>query len=129
MKESRLVGNRGMVLVLAIGNLHIPRRAPDLPPKFKSMLVHGTIQHIICTSNLCIKLYSPLFTLMPFCVFMQIVVYMFSRSSILRRYLESPNPNVVLVLCWGGTGKGDDMRDPTIMFHEHEWKRRFHQRQ
>ncbi|KAA3460777.1 vacuolar protein sorting-associated protein 29 [Gossypium australe] len=45
-----------MVLVLAIGDLHIPHRAPDLPPKFKSMLVPGKIQHIICTGNLCIKL-------------------------------------------------------------------------
>lgn len=44
-----------MVLVLAIGDLHIPARAPDLPAKFKSMLVPGKIQHIICTGNLCIK--------------------------------------------------------------------------
>ncbi|RVW90527.1 Vacuolar protein sorting-associated protein 29 [Vitis vinifera] len=44
-----------MVLVLALGDLHIPDRAPDLPPKFKSMLVPGKIQHIICTGNLCIK--------------------------------------------------------------------------
>ncbi|KAL8193494.1 hypothetical protein R6Q57_026629 [Mikania cordata] len=38
-----------MVLVLAIGDLHIPHRAPDLPAKFKSMLVPGKIQHTICT--------------------------------------------------------------------------------
>lgn len=44
-----------MVLVLALGDLHIPHRAPDLPAKFKSMLVPGKIQHIICTGNLCIK--------------------------------------------------------------------------
>ncbi|XVE56970.1 hypothetical protein DITRI_Ditri04bG0054500 [Diplodiscus trichospermus] len=44
-----------MVLVLALGDLHIPHRAADLPPKFKSMLVPGKIQHIICTGNLCIK--------------------------------------------------------------------------
>lgn len=44
-----------MVLVLAIGDLHIPHRAADLPAKFKSMLVPGKIQHIICTGNLCIK--------------------------------------------------------------------------
>ncbi|KAK3223095.1 hypothetical protein Dsin_010120 [Dipteronia sinensis] len=44
-----------MVLVLAIGDLHIPHRAADLPPKFKSMLVPGKIQHIICTGNLSIK--------------------------------------------------------------------------
>ncbi|KAJ6965839.1 vacuolar protein sorting-associated protein 29 [Populus alba x Populus x berolinensis] len=44
-----------MVLVLALGDLHIPHRAPDLPAKFKSMLVPGKIQHIICTGNLSIK--------------------------------------------------------------------------
>lgn len=44
-----------MVLVLAIGDLHIPHRASDLPPKFKSMLVPGKIQHIICTGNLSVK--------------------------------------------------------------------------
>lgn len=44
-----------MVLVLALGDLHVPHRAADLPPKFKSMLVPGKIQHIICTGNLCIK--------------------------------------------------------------------------
>ncbi|KAI3983511.1 hypothetical protein MKX01_038931 [Papaver californicum] len=44
-----------MVLVLALGDLHIPHRASDLPAKFKSMLVPGKIQHIICTGNLCIK--------------------------------------------------------------------------
>ncbi|XVF11957.1 hypothetical protein REPUB_Repub08aG0073200 [Reevesia pubescens] len=44
-----------MVLVLALGDLHIPHQAADLPPKFKSMLVPGKIQHIICTGNLCIK--------------------------------------------------------------------------
>lgn len=43
------------VLVLALGDLHIPHRAADLPAKFKSMLVPGKIQHIICTGNLCIK--------------------------------------------------------------------------
>ncbi|URE31233.1 Vacuolar protein sorting-associated protein [Musa troglodytarum] len=47
--------SRRMVLVLAIGDLHIPHRAPDLPAKFKSMLVPGKIQHILCTGNLCIK--------------------------------------------------------------------------
>nr|GMC50660.1 vacuolar protein sorting-associated protein 29 [Ipomoea batatas] len=44
-----------MVLVLVLGDLHIPHMAPDLPAKFKSMLVPGKIQHIICTGNLCIK--------------------------------------------------------------------------
>ncbi|MCO5592058.1 hypothetical protein L7F22_046052 [Adiantum nelumboides] len=44
-----------MVLVLALGDLHIPHRAPDLPAKFKSMLVPGKIQHIVTPGNLCIK--------------------------------------------------------------------------
>ncbi|GBG79289.1 hypothetical protein CBR_g29439 [Chara braunii] len=44
-----------MVLVLALGDLHIPHRAADLPPKFKAMLVPGKIQHILSTGNLCIK--------------------------------------------------------------------------
>ena len=45
--------------MLALGDLHIPHRAPDLPAKFKSMLVPGKIQHIICTGNLCIKVTLP----------------------------------------------------------------------
>jgi vacuolar protein sorting-associated protein 29 len=44
-----------MVLVLALGDLHIPHRAADLPAKFKSMLVPGKIQHILSPGNLCIK--------------------------------------------------------------------------
>ncbi|RZC58680.1 hypothetical protein C5167_005985 [Papaver somniferum] len=50
-----IVEGEEMVLVLALGDLHIPHRASDLPAKFKSMLVPGKIQHIICTGNLCIK--------------------------------------------------------------------------
>jgi vacuolar protein sorting-associated protein 29 len=42
-------------LVLALGDLHIPHRAADLPAKFKSMLVPGKIQHILSPGNLCIK--------------------------------------------------------------------------
>jgi hypothetical protein len=44
-----------MVLVLALGDMHIPHRAADLPVKFKSMLVPGKIQHILSPGNLCIK--------------------------------------------------------------------------
>eukprot|EP01102_Stenamoeba_stenopodia_P009890 TRINITY_DN2935_c0_g1_i1.p1 TRINITY_DN2935_c0_g1~~TRINITY_DN2935_c0_g1_i1.p1 ORF type:complete len:194 (-),score=35.76 TRINITY_DN2935_c0_g1_i1:126-707(-) len=44
-----------MVLVLVIGDLHIPHRAHDLPQKFKKLLVPGKIQHIICTGNLCTR--------------------------------------------------------------------------
>eukprot|EP00897_Mesotaenium_endlicherianum_P007119 jgi/Mesen1/6435/ME000033S05724 len=44
-----------MVLVLALGDLHVPHRAIDLPPKFKTMLVPGKIQHILSPGNLNIK--------------------------------------------------------------------------
>ncbi|KAI9304496.1 vacuolar protein sorting-associated protein 29-like protein [Cunninghamella echinulata] len=42
-----------MVLVLVLGDLHIPHRAYDLPLKFKKLLVPGKIQQIICTGNIC----------------------------------------------------------------------------
>jgi len=41
------------MLVLVIGDLHVPMRAPGLPQKFKNLLVPGKIQHILCTGNLC----------------------------------------------------------------------------
>jgi len=40
-----------MVLVLVLGDLHIPHRVADLPKKFKALLVPGKIQHILCTGN------------------------------------------------------------------------------
>ncbi|KAK9766967.1 Vacuolar protein sorting-associated protein 29 [Basidiobolus ranarum] len=43
------------MLVLVIGDLHIPYRAHDLPQKFKKLLVPGKIQQIICTGNVCDK--------------------------------------------------------------------------
>ncbi|KAK9832101.1 hypothetical protein WJX81_007014 [Elliptochloris bilobata] len=42
-----------MVLVLCIGDIHIPQRATDLPAKFKALLVPGKIHHILCPGNLC----------------------------------------------------------------------------
>jgi vacuolar protein sorting-associated protein 29 len=42
-----------MVLVLVIGDLHIPHRTYDLPSKFKKLLVPGKIQQILCTGNVC----------------------------------------------------------------------------
>lgn len=42
-----------MVLVLVIGDLHIPHRIHDLPAKFKKLLVPGKIQQILCTGNVC----------------------------------------------------------------------------
>lgn len=44
---------QGIMLVLVIGDLHIPFRAHDLPAKFKKLLVPGKIQQIICTGNVC----------------------------------------------------------------------------
>eukprot|EP01135_Chromosphaera_perkinsii_P007924 Nk52_evm1s1068 gene=Nk52_evmTU1s1068 len=43
------------MLVLLIGDLHIPHRAADLPAKFKKLLVPGKIQHILCTGNITCK--------------------------------------------------------------------------
>ena len=40
-----------MVLVLVIGDLHIPSRAPSLPAKFKNLLLPGKIQQTLCTGN------------------------------------------------------------------------------
>ncbi|BDA49162.1 Vacuolar protein sorting-associated protein 29 [Coccomyxa sp. Obi] len=44
-----------MVLVLCIGDLHIPHRATDVPVKFKTLLVPGKIHHILCPGNLCTR--------------------------------------------------------------------------
>ncbi|KAJ9115026.1 Vacuolar protein sorting-associated protein 29 [Naganishia vaughanmartiniae] len=44
-----------MVLVLIIGDLHIPMRCHDLPAKFKKLLVPGKIGQILCTGNICDK--------------------------------------------------------------------------
>lgn len=41
------------MLVLVIGDLHIPLRSHDLPPKFKKLLVQGKIQQILSTGNIC----------------------------------------------------------------------------
>ena len=43
------------MLVLVLGDLHIPHRSNGLPAKFKKLLVPGRIQHILCTGNLCTK--------------------------------------------------------------------------
>nr|XP_025871635.1 vacuolar protein sorting-associated protein 29-like isoform X2 [Vulpes vulpes] len=43
------------MLVLVLGDLHIPHRCNNLPAKFKKLLVPGKIQHILCTGNLCTK--------------------------------------------------------------------------
>ncbi len=38
-------------LVLAIGDVHIPDRASDIPDRFKKLLLPGKIQHVLCTGN------------------------------------------------------------------------------
>ncbi|KAF5392879.1 hypothetical protein D9757_000895 [Collybiopsis confluens] len=42
-----------MVLVLVIGDLHIPHRIHDLPHKFKKLLAPGKISQVLCTGNVC----------------------------------------------------------------------------
>eukprot|EP00727_Mastigamoeba_balamuthi_P001537 m51a1_g11380 Vacuolar protein sorting 29 (183) ;mRNA; f:1529-2246 len=55
-----------MVLTLVIGDMHVPMRAHSLPAKFKSLLVPGKIQSILCTGNLCTKeMYEFLRTVAP----------------------------------------------------------------
>ncbi|ODV62059.1 retromer subunit VPS29 ASCRUDRAFT_45265 [Ascoidea rubescens DSM 1968] len=39
------------MLILAIGDLHIPERAIDLPLKFKKLLTPGKIQQVLCLGN------------------------------------------------------------------------------
>ena len=45
-----------MVLVLVIGDMHIPHRVGDLPKKFKALLQPGKIQHVLCMGNVVDKL-------------------------------------------------------------------------
>ncbi|KAF8830223.1 Metallo-dependent phosphatase-like protein [Lentinula edodes] len=42
-----------MVLVLVVGDLHIPHRIHDLPHKFKKLLAPGKISQVLCTGNVC----------------------------------------------------------------------------
>jgi len=44
-----------MVLVLVIGDMHVPSRAHQIPAKFKALLVPGKIHTVLCTGNLCTK--------------------------------------------------------------------------
>ncbi|KAG5683692.1 hypothetical protein PVAND_012958 [Polypedilum vanderplanki] len=43
------------MLVLVLGDLHIPFRSSCMPNKFKKLLVPGRIHHILVTGNLCTK--------------------------------------------------------------------------
>jgi hypothetical protein len=41
------------MLVLLIGDLHIPHRVAGIPDKFMKLLVPEKIEAVICTGNLC----------------------------------------------------------------------------
>lgn len=43
------------MLVLVLGDLHIPHRVATLPSKFRKLLAPRRIQHILCTGNLCTR--------------------------------------------------------------------------
>lgn len=43
------------MLVLVIGDFHIPYRASTLPHQFRKLLVPGKISHVLSTGNLCSK--------------------------------------------------------------------------
>ena len=43
------------MLILVIGDLHIPHRAYTIPQQFKESLSTGKIHQILCTGNLCTK--------------------------------------------------------------------------
>ena len=55
LRSRELLQHQLVMLVLVLGDLHIPHRASALPAKFKKLLVPGRIQHILCTGNLCTK--------------------------------------------------------------------------
>ncbi|KAJ1827212.1 Vacuolar protein sorting-associated protein 29, partial [Coemansia sp. RSA 2703] len=40
------------MLILVLGDIHIPQRAADIPAKFRKLLVPGKIDRILCTGNL-----------------------------------------------------------------------------
>jgi vacuolar protein sorting-associated protein 29 len=42
-------------LVLVLGDIHIPNRRTAIPEEFKSLLLPGKMQHVLCTGNLCSK--------------------------------------------------------------------------
>jgi len=37
---------------LVLGDIHVPARKPEIPPKFKELLALGKMQHILCTGNI-----------------------------------------------------------------------------
>ncbi|KAJ3120836.1 Vacuolar protein sorting-associated protein 29, partial [Irineochytrium annulatum] len=43
------------MLILCLGDLHIPHRSSELPAKFRKLLVPGKIHQILVTGNLCTR--------------------------------------------------------------------------
>ncbi|VDP18876.1 unnamed protein product [Onchocerca flexuosa] len=44
-----------IMLVLVIGDFHIPHRNHNIPAKFRKLLVPNKMQHVLCTGNLCTR--------------------------------------------------------------------------
>lgn len=53
--ETQQSSTKDTMLVLVLGDLHIPHRCSSLPAKFKKLLVPGRIHHILATGNICTK--------------------------------------------------------------------------
>ncbi|KAF3766120.1 hypothetical protein M406DRAFT_38210 [Cryphonectria parasitica EP155] len=115
-------------LILVIGDLHIPDRALDIPPKFKKLLAPGKISQTLCLGNLTdratyeylrsvspdLKIVKGRFdveaTSLPLT---QVVAHGSLRVGFLEGFtLVSAEPDLLLaeanrldvdVLCWGGT--------------------------
>nr|7BLP_B Chain B, Vacuolar protein sorting-associated protein 29 [Thermochaetoides thermophila DSM 1495]7BLP_D Chain D, Vacuolar protein sorting-associated protein 29 [Thermochaetoides thermophila DSM 1495]7BLR_B Chain B, Vacuolar protein sorting-associated protein 29 [Thermochaetoides thermophila DSM 1495]7BLR_D Chain D, Vacuolar protein sorting-associated protein 29 [Thermochaetoides thermophila DSM 1495] len=114
-------------LILVIGNLHIPDRALDIPPKFKKLLSPGKISQTLCLGNLTDRAtYDYLRSISPdlkivrgrmdveatSLPLMQVVTHGSLRIGFLEGFtLVSEEPDVLLaeankldvdVLCWAG---------------------------
>ncbi|KAJ4424496.1 Vacuolar protein sorting-associated protein 29 [Gnomoniopsis sp. IMI 355080] len=115
-------------LILVIGDLHIPDRALDIPPKFKKLLAPGKIAQTLCLGNLTDKpTYEYLRSVSPDLKIVkgrfdveatslpltQVVAHGSLRIGFLEGFtLVSNEPDLLLaeankldvdVLCWGGT--------------------------
>ncbi|KAI1855296.1 hypothetical protein JX265_006561 [Neoarthrinium moseri] len=119
-------------LILVIGDLHIPDRAFDIPPKFKKLLSPGKIGQTLCLGNLTDKpTYELLRSIAPDLKIVkgrmdveatslplsQVVTHGSLRIGFTEGFtLVSAEPDVLLaeanrldvdVLCWGGTHRFD----------------------
>ncbi|KAH8197279.1 hypothetical protein TruAng_008562 [Truncatella angustata] len=119
-------------LILVIGDLHIPDRALDIPPKFKKLLSPGKIGQTLCLGNLTDKpTYEMLRSIAPDLKIVkgrmdveatslplsQVVTHGSLRIGFTEGFtLVSTEPDVLLaeanrldvdVLCWGGTHRFD----------------------